>query len=506
VSSGAESKGPAGAAGLGIGSLSQLGIGSVEYALGFGLGVALGAALDPIGTGLRQEAWKVDPLRAPDAGMLAGGVAQGQVDHARAVAWAKEHGYDGQAFAAMVATANVGPALGLAFQARRRGVLTPEQFTTALRRTGLEEEWYGAMRMLLAERLDPAAIATAVHRGIMLDASLIITPPPTGPGKVPHVPPSPLDPVDESAAHGIDHERLRVLVGNTGLPLALGEMLQLLNRGEVTADDVRRSVAQSNVRNEYMDVALGLRRRLLTPHEYADHHLRGWSGPDAMHAGAALSGMEHGDTDKLFELLGRPIPVHQVTTGEARGGHFDGAHGDIPRAYLKALQQSSMRPEWYSLAYANRYTYPSAFVLRSLVQSGDLSGDEGHSVLLKLGWEPALARKVVGRWAGGKVAKADPHVAKAEAQVWSTAHRSYLNHESTDAEAGSTLTLLGVAAEAKPRVLALWRHEREIVRRTLTPSQIKKAWKETKLTHDDALARLGRLGYSPADAELFLQE
>ena len=74
----------------------------------------------------------------------------------------------------MVAIANVGPPLGLAYEAWRRGQLSDAEFQTALRRTGLEPAWFPALEALKNDRLDLGAIATAVHRGIMDDNSRMV--------------------------------------------------------------------------------------------------------------------------------------------------------------------------------------------------------------------------------------------------------------------------------------------------------------------------------------------
>lgn len=487
-------------------SLGELGLNTIGEAVAFAAGFASGRALEPIGVALAQEAWKVATIRAPEAGLLAEGVAQGQVDADDARAWAAEHGYGGKQFDAMVAIANVGPALGYAYQAWRRDDLTDAQFVTALRRTGLEVEWDDALRSLKDDRLDLGAIATAIHRGIMRGAGLIIQEPPTGAGTVEQVPQSQLDPVSEAASHGIDAERLRILVGNTGLPPGLIEMMHLLNMGKVQESDVKRAVAQSNLRNEYMDVVLNLRRRLLTPHEYVEARLRGWIDDGAMRSGAALSGMESADADLLAKLSGRPLAFHQVFIGLRRGGVYDGPTGEIDPAFLKSLQESNIRPEWYNLAWAQRYTLPGAFVLRALTQSGDVSEEEAHGILLDEGWQPALASKVAARWAGGGGSKADAHVTKAEAQLWSALHKSYVDGETTTTDVPGDLAALGVSAEAQPAVLALWDRERDVVRRSLTQAQIKKAVGEQKFTRDEGLARLERLGMSAGDAGIYLDE
>lgn len=533
-----------------LGGLGDLAAKSGGEAIAFGLGFALGRALEPAGTAIVQEAWKVDPLKAPDAQLLAEGVAQGQVDEAKAAEWATEHGYGAEQFAAMVSIANTGPALGYAYQAWRRGLLSAGEFATALKRTGLEEQWNAALQGLHDELLDPGALATAVHRGIIAGQGLLLREPPLGAGKVPHVAQSDIDAVAEAAGHGITQERLRVLIGNTGLPLSLGEMLQLLNRGEVVEDDVRRSIAQSNVRNEYMDVALALRRRLLTPHEYVEARLRGWIEDAAMHAGAELSGMEPADTDLLAKLSGRPLSWHQVFIGERRGGQYDGATDAIDPHFLKALQESNIRPEWYSLAWAQRFAYPSPFVLRQLTTSGELTTAETEQILLFVGWEPALAKKVAGRWGGANAGAgkqetlseledeyAGGYVTEQELRDAATAlgysgHQldllvhlndarrikrwrekavdaiggAYLDFKIADAVASSELAEVNVTGEAATMLLSLWAKQRRFTIRELTPAQVKKAMSAGIFDRATALEALEDLHYTAADAATFLDE
>jgi hypothetical protein len=98
----------------------------------FGLGTAAGPALEPYAQSLANEAWSSHAVLPPDAIYLAQGVAQGQVAKADAYSWAKEQGFDTAQMDAMVAIANVGPSLGLAYQAWRRNQLTDAEFQTAL--------------------------------------------------------------------------------------------------------------------------------------------------------------------------------------------------------------------------------------------------------------------------------------------------------------------------------------------------------------------------------------
>lgn len=493
--------------------LGEIGL-SEQLVLSYIIGIAGAPAVHPYVQSLVNAAWESNSVLPPPAVVIAQGVAQGQVPLSTGQGWANSQGFSDDVFAALVDTANVGMPLGQAFQAWRRGALSDGQFDTQLHRLGIESEWWPMLEALKNDRLNLGAIATAVHRGIMADAGLLVTTVPDGPGNVPRIPVSPLDTLAEFAAQGIDPERARVLVADTGLPLSLGEMLSLYNRGKVTDTDVKVSIAESNVRNEYMDVALELARRLLTPHEYAEAELRGVLTPAQAKAGAGLSGIESADYDTLFAILGRPLNLHQITTGIARGGTYGGGYDDVPAGpYRDAIRRSAIRPEYAALDYANRYTYPSAFVLRSLAQAGTL-GDAAavQQVLEEIGWKPSFAKQVADSWVGS--GGADSHVGKAQTQLWNTTHRSYIAEEIDDATATASLTAAGVDPDSIAAVLALWQSERAMIRKQLSPAQIKKAvtgavtnpatglpWSQA-----DGLAALLARGYDQNDATTLLNE
>ena len=493
--------------------LGEIGL-SEQLVLSYIIGIAGAPAVRPYVQSLVNTAWASNPVLPPQAPLLAIGVAQGQIPLGEAQGWANEQGISNTAFGALVDAANVGMPLGQAFQSYRRGDLTQTQFETQLNRLGIEQAWWPMLDKLAHDRLDLGAIATAVHRGIMADDGLLVTPVPTGTGNVPRIPVSPLDTLAEFAAQGIDPERARILVADTGLPLSLGEMLQLYNRNSVTATDVKVSIAESNVRNEYMDVALDLARRLLTPHEAAEAELRGVMSHTDAQAYANLSGLNETDYATLFAILGRPLNVHEITTGEARGGTYGGDYSAVPAGpYRDAIRRSAIRPEYADLAYHNRYTYPSAFVLRSLAQAGEL-GDSAavEQVLLEIGWKPSFAKQVAQAWTGGGAV--DPHTVKAQTQLWTTTHKSYVGEMIDAATATTALGAAGVSAAAVPAVLNIWNEERSLIRKQLTPAQIKKAFSTSTInpatgqpwTQAEATAALLARGYDQNDATTLLTE
>jgi hypothetical protein len=224
--------------------------------------------------------------------------------------------------------------------------------------------------------------------------------------------------------------------------------------------------------------------------------------------------MTDADSDLLYNVLGRSVAVHAVTTGLARGGAYPGSYANVPQPYRAAIQRSNIREEYSELAYANRYSYPSAFVVRSLLTDGAISQAEGEQIFLDVGWKPELAAKVATHYAPTGATIADPHVTKATNQLWTTAHRSYIAAEIDETTATTAIKRAGVAAGAVPEVLGLWAEERSLIRKQLTPTQIRKAVSGAVInpatgvawTMRDALAALLARGYSQADAQTFMAE
>lgn len=437
---------------------------TVSEGAAYAFGVATGPVLAPATETIRQEAWNVYQSRIPGVAALAAGVAQGQIKDAPAREWAHKQGFGDEAFDALVNVANTGPDVGMAMQAWRRGELSPDEFRTVLRRHAIETQWDAAIEALKQELLDPAEIAKAIHRGIMKADGLLIASPPTDPGKVPSVPPSDLDPITEAEGSGIDSERLRILVGNAGLPLGLHEMLSLMNRGEMEASDVQRGIAESNLRNEYQDVALKLARQLLTAHDYVEAEIRGYIDRPTRLAGTRMHGMTDADSDLLFLNSGRPLVAHQITTGLARGGKFQPLPGELTDPYDAAVHESNVHPSYYDLWKANRYTYTVPFWWRSMLTADALKPAEAEDLLLRLGNPPDFAKAVTDHFAAPSTASAteNPWKSKADTQLWTAIHMQYVKYNSGRTAVEPMLEHIIPEQGVRDAVFTDWELERQV--------------------------------------------
>lgn len=464
--------------------LADLGKNTIEFAVGFALGHALGPALEPLAVSIAQEAFAADPSRAVPFAAAAIVAAEGLQTDGWAEAEAQAQGIASGKMASMIEAARTAPATGELMQMLRRSIISEGDFSAGLRKARLQPKWDAHLLALREVLLSPADLAMMRQQGFV----------------------TPEQQYAESALQGVTQARADLLYEISGLPPGAVEAMQLFNRGVIGRDVFDQMIREGHTKTKYTDEMFALRRRLLDPHQYAELRLRGWIDVPTRDAGAALSGMEAADVALLEKMLGRPEGVHAVTTGLARGGKFGGEYEGVPSPYAEALRESNVRPEWGNLAYANRYTLPSAFVIRALLKDGVLTAAEAEQIFLESGWPPALAKLVAEHGATSTATAKHPFVTKAEGQLWATIHKSYVAGESDDGEAQAALAALQVPDADHGTILALWQHEREIVRRTLTPTQLKKAWKDAKLTRDETVGRLERLGYNSADANLFLDE
>jgi hypothetical protein len=480
--------------------------------VGVGVGAAASAALEPAIELPKQNAWARNPNRILATSTLAALVAQGGVLLGDAEAEAARDGYAADKLRALVYLAQTVPGWAQALYAWRRGQLSDALWTHTLVKAGVDARYYPALNALKDERLSPQDLAYAVVRGLVPDAGLLPVAPPTSGGTVPRFPVANIDTLAEAAAHGFDAERFRVLVGRSGLSMAPVMAAQAFYRGEIDRDDFYLAIAEGDLRNEWRDAILAVSRQIPTADAFVENHLRGWSDAAAMYAGAALHGMSKAHADVLFTNMGRPVTVHQVTTGLARGATFPSTYADVPDGpYRRAIQESNIRPEWASIDYHNRYGYPSGFQIKS--EAPEIGYDATNQLLLEVGWAPKWADFFASKWAGATSgAKADTHVSKAQTQLWNTAHTSYRAYEVSAPTATEALTTAGVAAAAIPQVLAVWDAERALMRARLSASDIRKAWQKDAInpatgapwTKDEALAELLQLGYSTTDATAYL--
>lgn len=497
--------------------LSELGgitAGVGAEGLAFAAGFAAGHALHPEATLIAQDAWHGAQLLRLDPATAAEAAAENYAAYSEMANEATYSGLDETRFAYLYDVTLTAPGMGQLLTMLRRGTITPDDFTFGLRKAKFGTRWDTALTDLQHVRLSPQEIALGIVRSVVADPGLLATALDLSGGVVPAYPEWPGDALAEALAGGIDRDRLRVMVGEIGLPMSAQQAASAQFRGIIKPGDFNRAILEGDTRPEWAPYILEQARQILTAGEYAELQLRGYYDRAARLANTDKHGMSAADSDLLYDVLGRAPAVHAVTTGLARGGEYTGQPTTAPEPFLAAMERSNARPEWYSIDYANRYSYPSAFVLRALLQAGVIDAAQGEQYFLDVGWPPVLAKQVAEHYGASTISAANPHVTKADTQLWSTAHASYKAEEATAADVAPVLTLLGLDAPTQTEVLARWDAERALIRKQLSPAQIKKAIKE-QLTNPatsvpwsqaDGIAALQARGYDLADATVLIEE
>jgi hypothetical protein len=465
---------------------------TVSEGAAFAVGTAVGPTLRPVVQDLANESWRTHPVRPLSAGDAAAIVAE-DVEHAP---WGRDEaelsGVDNSRFDALVGEALNAPGLSELFEAWRRNLIDDASFTHGLRKAKLEPEWDAPLQGLKQRLLSLSDLANARQQGFVSEGRQR----------------------SESDLQGVDKERADILFELSGLPLGVETMQQALNRGLTDEATFRQAIREGHTKTKYTDLALALRVPVLHATDYAGLHLRGWITEPQMNAGGALSGYSAEQMDLLFLNRGRPAAPGQMATAAARG--IDGPDGRPmdKTQFLKGIAESDIRPEWGPMLWESRYLYPPLFQITRLVQAGVIDAATAREWAVKDRYPPEVVAPLFAYWSAPSAAKADTHIGKAQTQLWTTTHRSFLAGESDDATATAALAAAGVPTDAAAAVLELWRHEQDLIRKQLTPAQVKKAYLKVVTnpatgaawTLDDATAALLARGYSLADATTYLAE
>jgi hypothetical protein len=453
--------------------------------------------------------------------------ARGIVPESEAVDEASRNGIASSRLRALTALAQTFPGLADLDKLSNRGLIDDAAIEAALTRHGYPAEWHAPLVRLFSDLLSPAEVAAAVQQGhlpndgILPDVSAAVSvaegavTPEAPDGQPPsHVPLTQIDlnPTKEAAGAGVNRERLEVMANLAGLPPGADTVLQMWNRGLIDEETVDAGIREGHLKTKWGGAFKRMRWAVLGGAEYAGLHLRGWITQQEMYQGGALTGHTKDQMDKLYLNRGRPLAPVQAFTAWARGAPHPKGQGypDRPgtfdqQDFQRALQQSDVRTEYGPILWHNRFAYPPLFQLGRLAQAGALPEARVREILHFERYEPQDIDALAEFWyGGGGAAKAEPHVVKAQNQLWTAIHKAFVKDEIDEPRALAALTPLIASQAVRDQVLTLWTQERDVTVKELTPSQIKAAYKKNGLTIDEAVARLEQRGMTEADARLYL--
>lgn len=435
----------------------------------FAAGVAVAPVLSPVVREIENEANAKYASHPLSAGEAANVVAEDVEAIGFGITEASYNGVNETRFRALLGEVLNAPGIGELYTAFRRDLITEAMFVHGLRKAKLETEWDAPLIAMKAAILDPAVLANIVVRGLAPDQGTLAVAPPTATGKVPGYPVYNIDVLKEAQGAGLDFNHFAALVGIVGRPMSLHEAASAYFRGIIELADYQRAVSEGDIRNEWRDAILEQARQIPTAHDGVELRLRGWTDDAGMYAQTARHGMSKEDTDLLFLISGRPVAHNQAFIGFLRGGTYNGPVDAIPQYFLKSLQESNLRPEWYNLIWAGRYHYPPFFQTINALNKGWIDGPTAADWLLKQAYEPTAVKTIIDNVTGSKTVKASTRVTSAQTTLITAIRKAYLGGAIDDAEATTQLKTAGLDAATVTGTLAHWTQEKALEALTAPP-------------------------------------
>lgn len=352
----------------------------------------------------------------------------------------------------------------------------------------------------------------------------------------------------EAAKNGVNQHDFDLLVTNTGEPPSILDMLELLRRGKVSRDDVVRAIKQSRVKNEWIDTILMLGLQPPTPADILDAAVKGQLTPDEAHAKYQQLGGDPDYFNLMLSTVGEgPTPVEAARMANKGLIPWDG-RGPGVISFEQAVLESHYRNKWLEAYRKDAEYFPPPRTITAMYNSGALTKEDAAKLLAEQGLNPTLIAAYLSDAAKNKTSKfkdlaastigtlyQDQAIGDDEAKqmllqlkydeteadfiilTWqlqreekfrstaiSTAHTQYINHKIDRDKASALLDQFRVPSNQRDYLLALWDQEQSAKVTLLTAAEIKKA--VTKLGFDPqwALDRLVQRGYTPDDAQIYL--
>lgn len=496
--------------------------GSLAMSASGALGSVLSNYLFPA-TGPLNLAFRNLPVQADQAAAaVAAGLATYGAGDETAGAWGLTSG----AFDILYKLAQQIPGAAQLLDLYNRGILDAGQAKGWLQRAGVPAELIGPLFALQRQLVPAADAALAVLRGnITAGEGLAI-----------------------AKANGYTESDFNILIGNTGEPPALEEMLMLWRRNQMDTPTLERAIRQSRVRDEWIPFMLKLAIEPPSAAEILDARVQGQvsdaearkrfaeAGGDPTWYDTAYASTANSPAPvELAEMANRGI-IPWTGTGAAaiswQEGFLEGrwkdkwapafrqlaAYHPPPReigtltkeaglSEARAMQlweQAGLPPDLaHEYWVAAHYTRTSAThelaksEIIKLYSDRAISADVCKKMLVQLGysdldatWEIDIADLAVER--------------KLLESAISKIRSLYIGYKLTEAQVTAALAGLDVPASQAKQDMAVWGLERAAAVKVLTPAEITDAYFYTLIEPAQAQTMLQQLGYSAYDAWLLI--
>lgn len=360
---------------------------------------------------------------------------------------------------------------------------------------------------------------------------------------------------DEARKTGVNDERFKLLVKNTGEPISIEQALFALRRGVVQRDagagagpSFMEAVRQSRVRTEWAPVLEDLQWLPLTPSEAVDAVVQSQIDYPRGEAEAKLSGVKEDLFKVMVDTRGNPPATGELLELERRGYISMEGRGPDATTVEQGVAESATKNKWFPIIRRLAEYLPPPRTVTALLHEGVISKEQAAELFKKAGLSDEMAAAYVKSASHARLQKArelalstvlDLYEAHAVTEAEATQmveHLGYDAHETAyllalhdlqrqlkavnaaiqrvstlyvtrkiDAHsAESALETLGLSKPHRDELMAVWDLEREKTVRVLTPAQVAAAVYYGVIPFEDGVKRLVADGYTDADARVVI--
>lgn len=447
-------------------------------------------------------------------------VAKGIISQSFGQSESSGGGLDNPHFDNLVTNAYNLPGLAELLELWRRGVIDGVETAAALVRNGYDPNWLDNLAALKRQLLSPADLALANLRGNIDDTTM----------------------QGYADQLGVTSADMAVLIGNTGEPPGLMQLLEAYRRGFIDKPTLEHGIRQSRVRDEWIPTIEQLRYEPMSTADTVRAVIENYLTSDEGQVIAQQNGLDPQHWPILVEAYGRPLAHEQmrvlVNRGVATREQFDQAmrESDIKDKYIDlswevgqrlipermivtavhhgsiTSDEATSRLQWLgysdadiqlllSLGSAEGKTAKHALTradVVSLYEDGKMPRDEALSRLVTLGYSNADATDVL------EIADL-----KAAATALRTQERaieaSFKAHHLSAQQAQDQLISAGVTPAQATSLLDQWTTVRGRPTKELTEAQILKLGENNIISASETENRLIAYGLSQSDADLLLK-
>jgi hypothetical protein len=461
------------------------------------------------------EAVATNPHSIPDSGSIAQMGAREWIDGNSYRDGMAKNGLNDAWAQALLQMNQSYPDTSTAIDLVRRGKITEDDFANWLAHNGTPRGLSGVLLSLADTPLSPADAALAELRGNIQHA----------------------EGVAAAAAYGVSEHNYNVLIGNTGEPPGVMQLLEARRRDFIDDATLVKGILESRVRNEWIPTLEKLAYSPMSVADAVDALVQNNLTYDQASLYAKQNGLEPGHFDPLVATAGEPLSRTEMeqlfNRGKAtedqvkqalresrlKNKYVDDAfllHERLlePRELGDAVvygslthQQAIQEAMYYGYTQDRAEVVVSAAINRkletqrmavvraveTLYENNAISQDLATSIAGQMGFEPTEAAFI---FQAAEFRRQEKLIAAGVSAVRS----KYVAHHIDKTTASGLLDAIQIPHQQRDSMLQVWQIEHDANVRLLTPAQIVKAGALGIFQPDEVMTRLTDLGYSDVDA------